>query len=230
MPFRASDRTATSRWLCAVALAAAGLGACSEPVGVDRGDPAAHPTAAPTAVPALLPSSTRVPRRWRGRSRATIDVLRFDVATPIPTDTAMARDLPPPPDTTPGDVLAPQPITLNALQVDRLAQQLSPAPIVALARQPQILAQAAGPAAGRRPARPRAGRSPAQRRRRFDVYHITVIDPRATCSTFEDCLRVVATWSGAHPPHTPIFIWIEIKDDTGGQPIDDPAGAGGGRS
>lgn len=57
----------------------------------------------------------------------------------------------------------------------------------------------------------------------FDVYHIAVIDPQVTCSTFEECLRTVATWSSAHPTHAPIFIWIEIKDDTGGSPIDDPA-------
>jgi hypothetical protein len=57
----------------------------------------------------------------------------------------------------------------------------------------------------------------------FDVYHIAVIDPQVTCSTFEECLRTIATWSGAHPTHAPIFIWIEIKDDTGGSPIDDPA-------
>jgi hypothetical protein len=56
----------------------------------------------------------------------------------------------------------------------------------------------------------------------FDVYHIAVIDQRATCTTFEACLRTVATWSDANRRHTPIFIWIEIKDDTGGSPIDDP--------
>lgn len=56
----------------------------------------------------------------------------------------------------------------------------------------------------------------------FDIYHIALIDPRVTCATFEECLRLVATWSTAHPTHAPIFIWIELKDDTGGQTISDP--------
>src|SRR6185369_4704041 len=41
----------------------------------------------------------------------------------------------------------------------------------------------------------------------FQVYHISVIDPNSTCPTFEACLGVVSTWSGAHPTHVPIFIW-----------------------
>ncbi|HET6284763.1 MAG TPA: Ca2+-dependent phosphoinositide-specific phospholipase C [Polyangia bacterium] len=56
----------------------------------------------------------------------------------------------------------------------------------------------------------------------FDVYHIALIDPQVTCSTFEECLGTIATWSSAHPSHVPIFIWVEIKDDTGGSPINDP--------
>jgi hypothetical protein len=56
----------------------------------------------------------------------------------------------------------------------------------------------------------------------FDIYHIALIDPRASCPTLEVCLRVIATWSAAHPRHTPIFVWLELKDDTGGNPIDDP--------
>jgi hypothetical protein len=55
----------------------------------------------------------------------------------------------------------------------------------------------------------------------FEIYHISVIDPNTTCSTLTDCLGVVATWSNAHPRHVPIFIWFELKDDTGGQPIND---------
>jgi hypothetical protein len=55
----------------------------------------------------------------------------------------------------------------------------------------------------------------------FDIYHISIIDPNSTCSTLEDCLGIVRTWSDAHPAHTPIFIWFELKDDTGGQPIND---------
>jgi glycerophosphoryl diester phosphodiesterase len=55
----------------------------------------------------------------------------------------------------------------------------------------------------------------------FDVYHLSLIDPNSTCNTLEDCLRVVAGWSSAHASHTPIFIWFELKDANGGQPIND---------
>jgi hypothetical protein len=55
----------------------------------------------------------------------------------------------------------------------------------------------------------------------FEIYHISVIDPNATCTTLDDCLGVVARWSDSHARHSPIFIWFELKDDTGGQAIDD---------
>jgi Phosphoinositide phospholipase C, Ca2+-dependent len=55
----------------------------------------------------------------------------------------------------------------------------------------------------------------------FEVYHIAIIDPNTTCATFEECLGVIASWSGAHPTHVPIFIWLELKDDTGGNAIQD---------
>jgi hypothetical protein len=55
----------------------------------------------------------------------------------------------------------------------------------------------------------------------FEIYHISVIDPNSTCPTFDACLGVVSTWSSAHPTHVPIFIWLELKDDTGGSKITD---------
>src|SRR6185503_5187845 len=55
----------------------------------------------------------------------------------------------------------------------------------------------------------------------FDIYHISVIDPNASCKKLDECLGLVATWSTGHPRHVPIFIWFEIKDDTGGSAIDD---------
>ncbi len=55
----------------------------------------------------------------------------------------------------------------------------------------------------------------------FEIYHISFIDPNTTCSTLDDCLHVIATWSDAHSSHTPIFVWFELKDDTGGQRITD---------
>jgi glycerophosphoryl diester phosphodiesterase len=55
----------------------------------------------------------------------------------------------------------------------------------------------------------------------LDVYHIELIDPLSTCALFIDCLAAIEQWSSANPRHTPIFVWLEIKDDTGGQPITD---------
>jgi hypothetical protein len=55
----------------------------------------------------------------------------------------------------------------------------------------------------------------------FEVYHISLIDQGASCLTLEACLGVVATWSADHPLHAPVFIWFEVKDDTGGGAIDD---------
>jgi len=57
-----------------------------------------------------------------------------------------------------------------------------------------------------------------------EVYHIDLIDPNSTCTLFRDCLQVIETWSDAHPTHTPIFVWLEIKDDTGGSAITDLLG------
>lgn len=54
----------------------------------------------------------------------------------------------------------------------------------------------------------------------FEVYHISVIDSSSTCDGFDECLDVIKGWSDAHPQHLPITVWIEIKDGTGGQPID----------
>jgi len=55
----------------------------------------------------------------------------------------------------------------------------------------------------------------------FEIYHIAIIDTGTTCATLDDCLGVIATWSSAHPKHTPITIWFELKDDTGGNMITD---------
>lgn len=53
------------------------------------------------------------------------------------------------------------------------------------------------------------------------VYHIQFIDPLSTCNQLSDCLATITAWSDANPLHTPIMVWFEIKDSTGGQPIDD---------
>jgi len=57
-----------------------------------------------------------------------------------------------------------------------------------------------------------------------EIYHITGVDPVSTCFNFIDCLQMIETWSAAHPTHTPIFVWLEIKDSTGGMPITDLLG------
>jgi hypothetical protein len=53
------------------------------------------------------------------------------------------------------------------------------------------------------------------------VYHIFAIDESTTCNTLVDCLTTIKTWSDQHPTHVPITVWFEIKDSTGGMPIDD---------
>jgi hypothetical protein len=57
-----------------------------------------------------------------------------------------------------------------------------------------------------------------------ETYHIAGIDPNSTCPMFLDCLRTIESWSDAHPNHTPIFVWLEIKDNTGGSAITDLLG------
>jgi len=53
------------------------------------------------------------------------------------------------------------------------------------------------------------------------VYHIAAVDPQTTCRSFNDCLTTIQGWSETHPGHMPIMVWLEIKDTTGGVPIDD---------
>jgi hypothetical protein len=56
----------------------------------------------------------------------------------------------------------------------------------------------------------------------LDVYHIVGIDDQTTCDTLELCLQQIKGWSDEHPDHLPIVVWLELKDDTGGQPLDTP--------
>jgi hypothetical protein len=58
----------------------------------------------------------------------------------------------------------------------------------------------------------------------LETYHIAAIDPNSTCLVFRECLQTIEDWSDAHPAHVPIFVWLEIKDDTGGEPIGDLLG------
>lgn len=55
----------------------------------------------------------------------------------------------------------------------------------------------------------------------IEVHHIGALDEKTTCATFRECLRVIGTWSGAHPNHFPIYVQMEPK---GGYPSDDAEG------
>jgi hypothetical protein len=50
----------------------------------------------------------------------------------------------------------------------------------------------------------------------LQVYHIAVVDSKTTCSRFKDCLTELKNWSDRNPQHVTIFVWIEVKDSTGG--------------
>jgi Phosphoinositide phospholipase C, Ca2+-dependent len=56
----------------------------------------------------------------------------------------------------------------------------------------------------------------------LSVYHILGIDSQTTCDTLEACLQQIKGWSDEHPEHLPVVIWLELKDDTGGLPLDEP--------
>ena len=47
----------------------------------------------------------------------------------------------------------------------------------------------------------------------FKVMHVVGVDQRSSCLTFVGCLRVVRSWSEAHPQHLPVFLLIETKYD-----------------
>ncbi len=53
----------------------------------------------------------------------------------------------------------------------------------------------------------------------FQVYHILGIDPLSRCATLTKCLEELKLYSRHYPQHDPVFVWIEVKDSTGGAPI-----------
>jgi hypothetical protein len=53
----------------------------------------------------------------------------------------------------------------------------------------------------------------------IEVYHIKFLDERSTCKRFVDCLTEIRDWSNDNRHHIPLFIWIEVKDITGGKKI-----------
>jgi hypothetical protein len=55
------------------------------------------------------------------------------------------------------------------------------------------------------------------------VYHIAGIDSNSRCRRFDACLAEIRDWSRTHPCHLPVTVWIEAKDGTGGDDLDDPS-------
>ena len=47
----------------------------------------------------------------------------------------------------------------------------------------------------------------------FKVLHIQDVDYRSNCVTFVACLRIIRTWSMAHPRHVPILITMNTNDE-----------------
>jgi hypothetical protein len=47
----------------------------------------------------------------------------------------------------------------------------------------------------------------------FKVLHIQDVDYRSNCLTFVECLRIIRTWSQAHPRHAPILITMNTNDE-----------------
>ncbi len=45
------------------------------------------------------------------------------------------------------------------------------------------------------------------------VIHQADVDTNSTCLTFVLCIKLVKSWSDAHPSHVPIDIQVEMKDD-----------------
>ncbi len=48
--------------------------------------------------------------------------------------------------------------------------------------------------------------------RRYEVFHVGLIDAQTTCFLLSECLSVLRDWSDANPGHVPIFVQIEAKD------------------
>lgn len=47
----------------------------------------------------------------------------------------------------------------------------------------------------------------------FLVHHVTDLDDRSTCANLVHCLFEIRRWSGRHPGHIPIFVFLEPKTE-----------------
>lgn len=54
--------------------------------------------------------------------------------------------------------------------------------------------------------------SEVMRRPGMKVLHMPDVDYRSSCALFTDCLRIIRTWSRAHPDHVPILILLNLKE------------------
>jgi len=53
----------------------------------------------------------------------------------------------------------------------------------------------------------------------YKIIHQADVDTNSTCLTFVLCLRLVRSWSDAHPGHVPMDVHIEMKDDNATEPM-----------
>jgi calcium-dependent phosphoinositide phospholipase C len=60
---------------------------------------------------------------------------------------------------------------------------------------------------------------PEMQRPGYKVIHQADVDTNSTCLTFVACLRLVKTWSDAHPRHVPMNVHIEMKDVSVTEPM-----------
>ena len=45
----------------------------------------------------------------------------------------------------------------------------------------------------------------------IEVHHLPLLDETTTCATLNACLKMLKTWSDAHPAHQPIYVQMEMK-------------------
>jgi hypothetical protein len=48
----------------------------------------------------------------------------------------------------------------------------------------------------------------------FPVMHTPRIDNISTCPMFADCLHAIAQWHDAHPSHVPLFVMVDLREQT----------------
>ena len=54
----------------------------------------------------------------------------------------------------------------------------------------------------------------------LQVYHIYGLDDKSNCKKFVRCLAQLRRFSDSHPRHSPLFVFLQIKEMAGGLPFD----------